>query len=164
MKIKNFIKKIRIFKRLRRYKDENNQLKDMLIKRRHTIEDLQNELKDTVKIIIENEEVYKKLEAEYKELEIKKKNGEKYISEFAKRRDEVIKRLQMPMTEIPDLVLSGNMADYKYWLAEPFIKDKYAGVTKQLSKEVFVDIVSSLRGFGKFLEKDDKNEIIIQEE
>lgn len=50
------------------------------------------------------------------------KRNRKIIKELIRRRDEVIKRAQMP---IPTHLLNAPFTDYKIWLIEPHVHEKF---------------------------------------
>ena len=130
-----FLKKIRIFKRIREYKTkigmlrkDNHQLKGQLINRRKLIREVKERLME--------------LNNEYSRVVEKKEKASRHIEKLVKanrelkrRRDESIKRLR---SEIPDEVIGGRLENYKYWIAEPFIVENFQSYHGVKNKELFI--------------------------
>jgi predicted nuclease with TOPRIM domain len=144
-----FLKKIRIFKRLKdlkllieRFREENHQLKGQMIQRRKVIAEMKQTIMD--------------LNNGYSLLAEKKDKATKHVAtlavankELESRRDEFIKRLK---SKIPDDVIGGRFENYKYWLAEPFIVKEYKKWHGVNDREAFVDQFAVYRGLDKVLE------------
>lgn len=135
------VAKLRIFKRLREYKtkiamlrEENNMIKGFMIQKRKQIEELK------AKIMLMNND--------YSDLN-------KIKIELERRRDEVIKRLK---SEIPDGVIGGRFENYKYWIAEPFIVDKYENFVGVNPNEAFVDNFAVMRKLERVVKDEQKRE------
>ncbi len=132
--------RFKVYRDLELYKGSNEylrqearQLKDQLYNRRHTIEELKNNLVESVNSI-------NLINAE---LDIMCKS----VDELKARRDEFIKRLQSPTPE------ANNFPDYKYWLSESFIVDNY---TPYKFDDTHIDGVSAIKGLGNILKEMDK--------
>lgn len=150
-----FLKKIRIFKRLREYKtkiilfrEENYRLKGQLIGKRKSIEEIKTRLID--------------LNSKHSILTEKKEKASKHIAklvvanrELKRRRDESIKRLR---SEVPDEVIGGRFENYKYWIAEPFIVEKFTSYNGIQDRELFIDQFAAYRGLNKVLTDEQKRE------
>ena len=129
-KKKRYIKELE--NKLGRYKEENNNLKDGMMIKRKTITDLKNgvmDLNSRLDILI------------------------KTNNELKTRRDEFLKRLK---SQIPDNVIGGKFENYKYWLAESFIVDKYKHYHGVDDNEVFVDQFAVQRNLSKVLKDEEK--------
>lgn len=145
---KKLIKKLRVFKRIREleskivlFREENNLIKDILMKKRHIISDLSQNLTKTVNDL--------NLIAEKKERA--SKHIEKLVKsnkELERRRDEFIKRLK---SKVPDEVIGGRFENYKYWLAESFIVEDYKSYNGVNENETFVDQFAVYRELDKVL-------------
>ena len=160
-KMANKLKKIRIFKRLREYKDREfnfrNNIQNLYIK----IWDLKKELKDVSESFIKAIEEHK---IEMAKIADKHEKASKHIAEFkkshtelVKRRDEFLKRLK---SKIPDEVIGGKFENYKYWLSEPFIVVKYEPYISINDRDVFIDPFSATRGIINIIdnkEEEDNN-------
>lgn len=155
MNIKKFIKKIRIFKRIKeltykieQYREENNLFKDMLIAKRKEITKLKE-------CIMNQNNKYSKLAEKHKKASNHVATAINAKKQLERRRDEFLKRLQ---SKIPDEVIGGRLENYKYWLAEPFIVEKYDEHHKVDEKTTFVDHFAAYRGIDKVL-REVENEI-----
>ena len=145
MKIKKWLGKLRIFKRMRfleskvrAYQEANHNLKGMLMNRRKTIKELKDNLLKTVN--------------DLNLLEGKKKKGEIYIAELTKRRDEFLRRVQSPVGDAN----VDRLEDYKFFLSEPFIVDKFEKFVQDTED---IDGDSATKGLGIIFEKlDEKKE------
>ncbi len=153
MNIKNFIYKLRIFKRIKdltyrlsRFRKENNQLKDQMIFKRKVITELKSN------IMKQNEE--------YSKLSEKKDKASKHVvrmsnarKELESRRDEFLNRMK---SKIPDDIIGGRFEDYKYWLAEPFIIKEFTRHMKVKEGTTFIDSFAAYRGISKVLDDEEK--------
>ena len=144
-KIKKWLGKFRIFKKIRfleskikAYQEENYNLKGMLMMKRKTITELKDNL---VKTVNDLNLLGEKLDT----VEVKKKKAEILISQLVKRRDEFIKRI-----ESKTYIDINSMADYKFFLSEPFIKDHYDPYNPKIDD---VDRPSIIKGLGKVLDE-----------
>lgn len=70
---------------------------------------------------------------------------ENTVKEMIRRRDEVIKRIQI---KVPP---TNNFPAYKYWISEPFIKDSFEEYTE--SKDEIIDEISALKGLDNALKQ-----------
>jgi len=133
-----------IFKRkylIIRLREENNQLKDNLMNKRKLLKNISENLVKTIN--------------QFNIVSEKKARASKKIAELVgtskqliRRRDEFIKRLK---SAIPDEVIGGRFENYKYWLAEPFIKDEYVEHKEVNDNTTFIDSFSAYRGITKVL-------------
>lgn len=128
-KIKRSLKKFRIFKRLREYKTEINRLRDVLIVRNRDIIKIKKEFFVNIKEVLKSRENFRQISI---------------------RRDEFLRRLQ---SKIPDDIMSESFENYKYWLSEPFIIEKYKSYIEPKDKDVYIDRLSAIRGIDKVLDK-----------
>lgn len=149
IKIKEYLRKKNVFKRLKdaeflikNLDKENYMIKGMLMKKDKKIDVLKNELVGAV-----NE--YNNLGEKVDKLEKKKASASKIICELVNRRDEFLKRVNAP---VPDAEVS-TFADYKYWLSESFIVDKY---THYDPKDESIDIDSTIKGLATVLREAEK--------
>jgi len=150
MNIKKWIGKLRIFKRLREMKAERYMFINELALRNRDIKILKEELITVAKELIDNEAEFKKKIVDYtRELE----RQDNIIKELIERRDEFLIRIR---AKVPDSVLTSRFENYKFYLAEPFIRSKYDKTELPKEKEVFVDVPSAVEAIGKIVE--DENE------
>lgn len=144
LKIKKWFGNLRVFKRIReaeetiknyaynidQFRAENDQLKDQLMARRKTIKELKDNLIKTTN--------------DLNLLGDKKKKAEIFISQLIKRRNEFLRRI-----ESKTYIDINSMADYKFFLSEPFIKDHYDSYNPNIDD---VDRPSIIKGLGKVLD------------
>ena len=113
-------------------------IKGQMIEKRKTIKELNDNLIKTVNDL--------NLVAE------KKKKGEILIGQLVKRRDELLHRIGSKHIE-PSIA---TFADYKFWIAEPFIKEAFKHYEID---EKAIDAVSAIKGLGSVIKNiDEKSE------
>jgi hypothetical protein len=154
-KIRKWISKINIFKRLKDaellisgLKESNYILKGQLMTRRKTMISLVEDMKTLKK---EYDDLTLKLET----VEMKKRKASVVIAQLVNRRDEFLSRLAAP---VPSVDID-NFADYKYWISEPFIVEKYDIFTS--GKDV--DTKSVLKGLDTIFKNVDGKKKIEEE-
>ena len=149
LKIKKFFNNLRIFKRVKvltasvanlvesngLLRDENYRLKGQMITKRKLIKEQGDNIIKTV-LDLEN-------------CGSKKKKGEILIAQLIGRRDELLHRIGSKIID-PSI---GTFADYKFWVAEPFIKDTYSHYKPDKDQ---IDGVSAIRGLGSVIKKIDE--------
>lgn len=144
------LKKIRIFKRIREYKAEINNLLQVTNRLESELEVHRITIKEAMVIydeaIADLEKVKEKKDKASKRISVQKKT----IKELERRRDEFLLRLK---SKIPDTIISRTFDKYKYWLAESFIVDKYEPYVMVDDKSVYIDEISAMKGFSKILDK-----------
>ena len=154
--IKQFLSKLRIFKRLRDYKAREYRLI-------YQLKQLQNIIAKNNTFMFKQVEQIEALEKDLDVSREKHKKASKHYGELINRRDEVINRLQLPA---PDDIISGRFSDYKLWIAEPFIKEVYTKyrVESDLGMgNVFIDGSAAIRGLDNIFDIIDKDNIIDEE-
>lgn len=165
-KVKRYLSKLRIFKRLRAYKAGIQILLDHEKIYQGRIDRFEKKERQFQNIISKNNAFMLKQENEKKKLKEKHDKASKYYGELIKRRNETIHRLQ---STAPDDILSGRFADYKLWVAEPLIKKNYKNYIIENDigiGKVFIDGESAIRGLDNIFKKEDEKEedINVEEE
>lgn len=157
-KVKQFLQKIRIFKRLRAYRAGIQILLDYEKIYQGRIDGFKKEIKGWV-------ETFNRLTELYEDVKERHDKATKHYGELIKRRNETIHRLQ---STAPDDILSGRFADYKLWIAEPLIKKDYKNYIVENDigiGRVFIDGESAIRGLDKIFKGDiEKKEIVEEKE
>ena len=133
LKIKKWLfkKKYERERLLKAIREENFNLKGQLMKRRKIIKELNDNLVKTTN--------------DLNLLGDKKKKAEIFISQLIKRRDEFLRRI-----ESKTYIDINSMADYKFFLSEPFIKEHYDSYNPNIDD---VDRPSIIKGLGKVLDE-----------
>ena len=160
-KVKRFLSKLRIFKRLREYKEREIVFRDNYQK---LLVDISKKARQFQNIIEKNNAFMLKQEEKIENIKVRHDKASKHYGELINRRDEVINRLQLPA---PDSIISGRFSDYKLWIAEPFIKEVYTKyrVESDLGMgNVFIDGSAAIRGLDKIFNIMDEEKDVKEEE
>lgn len=130
--------KLKILKKFKKFREKENKLKDygelvirlkaQMVAKRKIITELRDNLVNTVN--------------ELNLLGEKMSEKSKTVKELSRRRDEFLKRVSAVVIDTS----IDNFPDYKYWISEPFIKDKYEPYSKD---DDDIDEMSAIRGLGK---------------
>lgn len=136
-RLKKFIKKIRVFKRIRDLTDKYYE-KEILVA--DILHDLKT-CKKTVKKVVSDNVL---LKAQLEKLKDKHEKATKRIATMVVKRNEFLSRAQ---GKIPDDVLSGGLISYKLWLMEAFMENDYIPYKPHNDRETFVDGPSAAKGF-----------------
>lgn len=136
IKLKRFLAKFRVFKRIRTFKFKIEELGNLIILQSKEIRIVLNKLENAIKT----------KNVLYKERNIaveKKDKATKHITEMVGKRNEFLKRIQ---GKIPDDMPAQRFDVYKIWLMEPFMEETFTPYVPTSSSEVFVEGYSAAKG------------------
>ena len=143
-KVKVYLKKCRIFSRLRYLIAENLTLKRKIVRLEAENKSASDKFQN---ILIKNNKAMFKLEEEKKKIKERHIRASKHVAKMVKQKYEFLSRIQTDPSNIPDDIISGDMRTYRVWLMEPFMSEHCLPFNPVSRREIFIDGPSAAKGF-----------------